>query len=169
MLLFHAFSFKSISTETVNSSRGGNTLIAPHPTTCGWVLNTLILWTKNKEQQVTSSCLINSGLKCYLSERQLNSLENESILESVCQWHGRCLWKYYLCTLQIVQRKGQLQWESWDDALKPFQVPKNAFQTLKFHGHLCLTKNSLGHLLNSFLLGTYRIPHVVHEIFSKEW
>lgn len=28
-------------------------------------------------------------------------------------------------------------------------------------------QNSLGHLLSSFLLAAYKIPQVVHEIFSE--
>lgn len=56
MLLFHAFSFKSISTETVNSSRGGNTA---HSSASHYLwLSAKHTHPMNKEQRTTGYQLV---------------------------------------------------------------------------------------------------------------
>lgn len=127
MPLFTAFSFKCTSIYMVNSSKRGNRAYTSVSTTYSWVY-----WTHNYP-----ICSMNNCYQLVFNKQWIKILVIWKITKWPRKWNniselGRtmpCLWKYYLCTIKIVQMKGRLQWKSWQDALKPFPVPKNVFQT----------------------------------------
>lgn len=47
--------------------------------------------------------------------------------------------------------------------------PRRLFKLFNFMDLCASPKNSLDHLLNSFLLATNEMPQAAHELFSKQW